>query len=71
MRKGEEPKMEEKLSFVARVKTNYRITVPKPVRDALDLKEQEIVQIHIRKIKRPNKNKGGVGLCLGKACSLS
>ncbi|MBC7088786.1 MAG: hypothetical protein H5T39_00075 [Methanobacteriales archaeon] len=52
MRKGEEPKMEEKLSFVARVKTNYRITVPKPVRDALDLKEQEIVQIHIRKIKK-------------------
>lgn len=44
--------MEEKLSFVARVKTNYRITVLKPVRDALDLKEQEIVQIHIRKIKK-------------------
>jgi AbrB family looped-hinge helix DNA binding protein len=41
----------KKAEFTAYIRRNGRITVPKEVRDALDLKESDLVKCVIRKVE--------------------
>jgi len=40
------------MTFTAYVRMEGRVTIPKTVRDALDIKKGELVECRIRKVKR-------------------
>ena len=43
---------EREMSFVAYVKVGGRITIPKSVRDALGIEENDLVECTVRKVRK-------------------
>jgi len=50
-----ESQEQEPKTFIARVQVGYRIQIPEPVRELLDIKEEDIVEVSIRKLKEEKK----------------
>lgn len=48
--------MEKQHSFIARVGTNFRITIPEPIREVLQIKKGEYVEVLVKKLTEGEKN---------------
>jgi len=46
-----QPSPEQPKTFVARVQVGYRIQIPEPLRIVMDIKEEDLVEIIIRKLE--------------------
>jgi len=47
--------LKKEATFTAYVRTDGKVTVPRGVRDALSIDEGDLVECHIRKVKRARK----------------
>jgi len=50
--------LERQHSFIAKVGTNFRITIPEPIRKVLQIKKGEYVEVLIKKLVENNEVKG-------------